>query len=118
MVSAASGFDLVVRNGALVIPGVGTVTADVGICGSRIAAIGEELAGPAGDVLDARGKVVLPGIFDPHVHIGNELAFDQEAQTRPAPPFSAASPPSGSCCAVSKTRTFYTCRHSGERWTR
>jgi dihydropyrimidinase len=81
MVSAASGFDLVVRNGTLVIPGVGTVTADVGICGSRIAAIGEGLAGPAGEVLDARGKVVLPGIFDPHVHIGNELTFEQEAQT-------------------------------------
>jgi dihydropyrimidinase len=80
-VSPVSDFDLVVRNGTLVIPGIGTVAADVGICGSRIAAIGEELAGPAGDVLDARGKVVLPGIFDPHVHIGNELAFDQEAQT-------------------------------------
>src|SRR5437667_12051779 len=86
MMSAASGFDLVVRNGTLVIPGVGTVAADVGICGGRVAAIGEELAGPAGDVLDARGKVVLPGIFGPHVHIGNELAFAPAApaETRPA----------------------------------
>jgi dihydropyrimidinase len=80
-VSAASRFDLIVRNGTLVIPGVGTVAADIGISGNRIAAIGDELAGPAGDVLDASGKVVLPGIFDPHVHIGNELSFEQEAQT-------------------------------------
>src|SRR5438067_93265 len=39
MMSAASGFDLVVRNGTLVIPGVGTVAADVGICGGRVATV-------------------------------------------------------------------------------
>jgi dihydroorotase-like cyclic amidohydrolase len=53
--------------------------ADIGISGSRIATIGEGLDGP--EVLDARGKVVLPGIFDPHVHIGNELSFEQEAES-------------------------------------
>jgi dihydroorotase-like cyclic amidohydrolase len=74
-------FDLVVCNGSLVIPGVGTIAADVGISGGRIAAIGENLAASSGDVLDARGKVVLPGIFDPHVHIGNELSFEEEAET-------------------------------------
>ena len=74
-------FDLVVRNGTLVIPGVGTVAADVGVCGSCIAAIGDELSGSAQEVLDAGGKVVLPGIFDPHVHIGNELSFEHEAQS-------------------------------------
>ncbi len=40
-------FDLIVRNGTPIIRGVGTVAADVGICGSRIAAIGDDLAGPA-----------------------------------------------------------------------
>ena len=79
--SAASSFDLIVRNGTLVIPGVGKIAADIGISGGRIAAIGSELAGPAADVLDASGKVVLPGIFDPHVHIGNELPFEQEAES-------------------------------------
>jgi len=80
-VSAASSFDLIVRNGTLVIPGVGKIAADIGTSGGRIAAIGSELAGPAADVLDASGKVVLPGIFDPHVHIGNELPFEQEAES-------------------------------------
>ncbi len=79
--SAASCFDLVVRNGKLIIPGIGIVAADIGISGSRIAAIGDELAGAAEEVLDASGKVVLPGIFDPHVHIGNELSFEEEAQS-------------------------------------
>jgi dihydroorotase-like cyclic amidohydrolase len=73
--------DLVVRNGTLVIPGVGTIAADIGIIGNRIAAIGSQLTGEAADVLDASGKVVLPGIFDPHVHIGNELSFEEEAET-------------------------------------
>jgi len=72
--------DLVVRHGTLVIPGMGRVRADVGIAGGRIAALGEDL-GPAEETLDARGKVVLPGVVDPHVHIGNQLAFEEEAHT-------------------------------------
>ena len=74
-------FDLVVRNGTLVIPGVGTVAADVGICGSRIAAIGDKLSGSAQEVLDAGGKVMLPGIFDPHVHIGHGAPHASEFWT-------------------------------------
>jgi dihydropyrimidinase len=77
----SSRFDLIVRGGTLVIPGIGTVAADVGISGGRIAAIGDALAAPAGDLLDASGKIVLPGFFDPHVHIGNELSFEEEAQS-------------------------------------
>ncbi|MBI3436384.1 MAG: amidohydrolase family protein [Proteobacteria bacterium] len=72
--------DLVVRNGTLVIPGVGRVTADIGIAGRKIAALGSDL--PAGArTYDARGLFVLPGIFDPHVHIGNELSFEHEAES-------------------------------------
>jgi dihydropyrimidinase len=79
--SAARTLDLIVRNGTLVIPGVGEVAADVGIAGGRIAAIGKGLADSSAETLDAAGKVVLPGIFDPHVHIGNELSFEEEAET-------------------------------------
>src|SRR6266849_1034177 len=79
--SGAGRFDLVVRHGTVVIPGVGSVTADVGIAGGRITALADELPGPAEDVLDARGRIVIPGIFDPHVHIGNELSFEVEAET-------------------------------------
>ena len=72
--------DLLVRNGRLVIPGFGQVNADIGIAGGRIAALGEAL-GAAGEILDAKGHLVLPGIFDPHVHIGNENSFESEAET-------------------------------------
>jgi dihydropyrimidinase len=74
-----SGYELVVSGGTLVIPGVGQVAADVGIADGRIAAIGHGLDGE--QRCDASGCVVLPGIFDPHVHIGNELSFDEEAES-------------------------------------
>ncbi len=74
-----SNYDLVVRGGTLIIPGVGKVDADVGIASGRIVAIGQGLTG--NETYDAAGKVVLPGIFDPHIHIGNELSFDEEAES-------------------------------------
>lgn len=74
-------YTLVVKGGTLVIPGVGRVSADVGITGDKIVALGDDLAHRAEDVFDARGKVVLPGIFDPHTHIGNERSYDEEAET-------------------------------------
>jgi dihydropyrimidinase len=79
--SGAGRFDLVVRHGTVVIPGVGPVTADIGIAGGRITALADELSGAAEEVLDARGRIVIPGLFDPHVHIGNELSFEEEAET-------------------------------------
>ena len=77
----AGTYDLMVRHGTLVIPGVGRMKADVGIVGGRITAIGEDLTGSAAETLDASGRVVLPGLVDPHVHIGNEMTFGEEAHT-------------------------------------
>src|SRR3981189_2995285 len=74
-------FDLLVRGGTLVIPGVGQVEADIAIAGGPTAALGENLPGSAEQLLDASGKMVLPGIFDPHTHIGNERSFEEEAET-------------------------------------
>lgn len=74
-------FDLVVRNGTLVIPGVGCIVSDVGIVRDRITAIGAFPNERSSDIIDATGKLVLPGIVDPHVHIGNELSFEEEAET-------------------------------------
>jgi dihydroorotase-like cyclic amidohydrolase len=70
-----------VKGGTLVIPGVGLIDADVGISGGKIVLLGDDLAGLAEEVFDAKGKLVLPGIFDPHTHIGNERSFDEEAET-------------------------------------
>jgi dihydropyrimidinase len=78
---AGNRFSLVVKGGTLIIPGVGRIDADVGIAHGKIAAIGDDLVGEAEDVYDASGKTVLPGIFDPHAHIGNERSFEEEAET-------------------------------------
>jgi len=73
--------DLVVRHGTLVIPGVGQVRADVGVAGGKVVALAESIAQPAAETYDATGRMVLPGIFDPHTHIGNELSYESEAET-------------------------------------
>jgi len=81
MTSTAGHYSLVVSNGTLVIPGVGQIRADVGISNGKVAAIGDDLAEKADEIYDASGKFVLPGIFDPHTHIGNERSYEEEAET-------------------------------------
>ena len=73
--------DLIVRNGTLVIPGVGQLKADVGIADGKIAVIGDNLKDAGAETYDATGRTVLPGIFDPHIHIGNEQSYESEAET-------------------------------------
>jgi len=58
-------YDTVVRGGTLVLPG-GPVAADLAIVGGVVAAIGRGLDAP--EVIDARHRLVLPGVVDPHVH--------------------------------------------------
>ncbi len=43
-------------------------TADVEICNGRIARIGS-ISKPTGPTFEARGKIVCPGLIDPHVHL-------------------------------------------------
>lgn len=64
-------FDLVIRGGK-VATASDTFMADIGITDGRIAAIGAGLDG--GDVIDASGKLVLPGGIEAHCHIAQESA--------------------------------------------
>ncbi|MEZ5300996.1 MAG: amidohydrolase family protein [Verrucomicrobiales bacterium] len=42
---------------------------DVLVEGGKIAAVGDSLAAPEGaEVIDCAGLILLPGLFDPHVH--------------------------------------------------
>lgn len=62
-------FDLVIKNGR-VLTGQGEFTGDVAVTGETIAALGAGLTGRT--EVDARGKLVIPGAIDGHVHIRTE----------------------------------------------
>jgi N-acyl-D-amino-acid deacylase len=67
-------FDLLVRN-ARVIDGTGAParTADIGVAGGRITAVGSLAGASAREVVDAGGRVVAPGFIDVHTH-ADEIA--------------------------------------------
>ena len=60
-------FDLVIRGGQVMTPG-GLVSADLGVRGGKLAAIGAFAAAQGGQVIEAAGLHVLPGVIDAHVH--------------------------------------------------
>ncbi|HUG96128.1 MAG TPA: amidohydrolase family protein [Nitrososphaera sp.] len=71
-----------ITNASAVIPKVGVVETSIMIEGGRIKA----LKNSAGSVsasrkIDARGKYVLPGAIDPHVHYGVYTPIDEAART-------------------------------------
>ncbi|MDP4026881.1 dihydropyrimidinase [Methylobacterium sp. NEAU 140] len=81
-------FDLIIRGGR-VATAADTFECDVAICDGRIAALGDDL-GTADEIVDARGRLVLPAGIDSHVHLaqpgppGEVMADDFESGTRSA----------------------------------
>ena len=68
--------DLIIRGGRVVTPwGVGGW--DVAVEGERIVAVAEPgaLPGETGRVIDATGKIVVPGGIEPHAHIAAPIAL-------------------------------------------
>jgi dihydroorotase len=62
-------YDVIVRGGTVVASGR-AVAADVGVRDGRITAVAvPETLGTDGRIIDARGKHVLPGLVDAHVHL-------------------------------------------------
>lgn len=59
-------------------PPVGkTGTVDIGIRGGRIAAIGEDLGGTAGTIVEAAGAFACTGFTDSHVHLDKACILDR-----------------------------------------
>ncbi len=77
--------DLVIHAGRVVTP-LRTVNADIAILGGKILAVGGSKDMPAARrTLDAGGKYVLPGIVDPHAHLGYFDTLEAvETETRAA----------------------------------
>ena len=67
----AASFDLIIKGGRVIDPSSGLdAVRDLAITGGRIAAVDTNLAGDAAATIDARGKVVTPGLIDIHTHAG------------------------------------------------
>jgi dihydroorotase len=77
----AETFDMIVRGGE-VVNHAGRGLADVGVRGGRITAIGDLGQASAGEVVEARGLTVLPGVIDSQVHFREPgLEWKEDLQT-------------------------------------
>jgi dihydropyrimidinase len=72
---------LLVRGGTCVIPGHGLLKLDLLLKDGRISSIGAGLPGDGAETIDATGCHVLPGLIDPHVHLGIFAPFEEEIRT-------------------------------------
>ncbi len=67
--AAPARYDLIIRGGRVLDPSLRLdAIRDVAIAGGRIAAVEARIAADAADTIDARGKVVVPGLLDIHCH--------------------------------------------------
>src|SRR5437762_9402251 len=67
----AATYDIVIKNGRVIDPSVGLdATRDVAIAAGKIVAVEASITGDATETIDARGKIVAPGLIDIHVHAG------------------------------------------------
>jgi len=70
LAAQASRYDLILRGGRVVDPSVRLdAIRDVAISAGRIVAVEPSIAGDAADIIDARGKLVVPGLIDIHTHV-------------------------------------------------
>ncbi|WP_310542567.1 dihydroorotase [Phenylobacterium sp.] len=79
-------YDLIIRGGE-VVNHAGRGLSDVGVRGGKIVAIGDLSQASAGEVFDAKGLAVLPGVIDTQVHFrepGLEWKEDLESGSRAA----------------------------------
>ncbi|MBK8837592.1 MAG: dihydroorotase [Hyphomonadaceae bacterium] len=79
-------YDLILKGGCVATPG-GIAVMDVAVSGGRIAGIGSFDATQAGEVFEAQGLHVLPGVIDSQVHFrepGLEWKEDLESGSRSA----------------------------------
>jgi dihydroorotase len=65
----AAQYDLIIGGGRVIDPSIRLdATRDVAISGGRIAAVETHIASDAADTIDARDKLVVPGLIDIHTH--------------------------------------------------
>ena len=66
-------YDLIVGGGRVIDPSLGVdAIRDVAIVGDRIAAVEAGIASDSAEVIDAAGRVVIPGLLDVHTHYARD----------------------------------------------
>ena len=89
---------LLIRSGRVIDPGRVDGPADILVKDGTIAEIGRNLKAPAGtQVLDASGKLVLPGFVDLHVHL-REPGFEYKETIKTGAAAAAAGGFTSICC--------------------
>ena len=69
----AQSYDMVVKGGRVLDPSLHVDAAlDVAIAGGRIAAVEADIPAGSAEVVDARGRFVVPGLIDVHTHYARE----------------------------------------------
>src|SRR6201981_371 len=67
----AATYDLLIKGGRVIDPSVGLdAMRDGAIAAGKIVAVEAAIAGDASQTIDARGKIVAPGLIDIHTHAG------------------------------------------------
>lgn len=80
-------YSLIIRNARIARPDGGTVDGDLACEAGRIARIGRGIDAEARESIDAGGRLLLPGVIDPHVHLrdpGMEYKEDLATGSRAA----------------------------------
>jgi len=76
--------DLVLYNGRIVRHD-GEFHGGVAVSGDRIVAVGTKDTLPAGErEIDLGGRVLMPGVIDPHCHLGVNFPYDEDMRTETA----------------------------------
>ena len=69
VLAAPARYDLIIKGGRVIDPSLRVdAIRDVAIADGRIAAVEANVAGDAAETLDARGRIVVPGLLDIHTH--------------------------------------------------
>ena len=77
------GFDLLIRGGQLIDgSGAAARTADVGVRGAEVAAVGDLAGVSAREVVSAEGRIVCPGFIDMHSHSDLVILAQPDATSR------------------------------------